>query len=306
VLDEILLKNAQRIRADERMCFAMSVPYFISNKHLNNAQMKEINEAYGEVDKDLALAQFDEIYQYCARNFRIYLIPSAAGLQDQVYVSNLGAVFEGEEDESPLVVLSRFRAKGRPGEELVGEPFFQNLGYRTLRSPHFFEGEADIKCIAPGIYVGATGMRTSSEALKWIADIASIRVIDCSINNPYLYHLDCVLFRLSASEVAVVTSVVDQSTLRSIERYANILDVPLDVGLSGATNCIRGNDEILCDENTSLMRTDAPLYEREMKKIRFLEHVAKKRNIGMKFFRTSEFIKSGAALSCMFMRLNNV
>jgi hypothetical protein len=41
VLDEILLKNAQRIRADERMCFAMSVPYFISNKHLNNAQMKE-------------------------------------------------------------------------------------------------------------------------------------------------------------------------------------------------------------------------------------------------------------------------
>jgi N-dimethylarginine dimethylaminohydrolase len=205
-----------------------------------------------------------------------------------------------------LVVLSRFRAKGRPGEELIGEPFFQNLGYRTVRSPYFFEGEADIKCIAPGVYVGAIGMRTSPEALKWIADVASIRVIECAIKNPYLYHLDCLLFRLSSSEVAVVTSVVDQLTLKSIEKHANILDVPLDIGLSGATNCIRGSDEILCDENTSLMRNDDPLYEREMNKIRFLEHVAKKRNIGIKFFQTSEFIKSGAALSCMFMRLNNI
>ena len=305
MLDDMLLKNAQRIRADGRMCFAMSVPYFISNEHLNNAQMQEINSVYGEVDRDAALAQFDEIYKYCARSFRIYLVPSASGLQDQVYVSNLGAVFEVDGRESPLVVLSRFRAKGRPGEELVGELFFQNLGYRTVRSPYFFEGEADIKSIAPGVYVGAVGMRTSHEALQWIADAASIKVIECTINNPYLYHLDCVLFRLSAAEVAVVTSVVDQPTLKAIERHANILDVPLDVGLSGATNCVRGDGEILCDENTSLMRTHDPLYEREMNKIRFLEHVAKNRNIGMKFFQTSEFIKSGAALSCMFMRFNN-
>jgi len=306
MLDEILLENAQRIRTDERMCFAMSVPYFISNDHLNNAQMQEIQATYGKIDKDVALTQFNEIYQYCTRSFRIYLVPSAPGLQDQVYVSNLGAVFDGGKEKIPLVVLSRFRAKGRPGEELVGEPFFQNLGYRTVRSPYFFEGEADIKSIAPGVYVGAAGMRTSSEALKWIADVASIQVIECSINNPYLYHLDCLLFRLSSSEVAVVTSVVDQTTLKAIERHANILDVPLEVGLSGATNCIRGNEEILCDENTSLMKSNDPLYEREISKIRFLEHIAKKRNIAIKFFRTSEFIKSGAALSCMFMRLNNI
>jgi N-dimethylarginine dimethylaminohydrolase len=98
MLDDMLLKNAQCILDDERMCFAMSVPYFISNEHLNNAQMQEISKAYGEVDRDVALAQFDEIYHYCARNFRIYLVPSMPGFQDQVYVSNLGAVFEGEED----------------------------------------------------------------------------------------------------------------------------------------------------------------------------------------------------------------
>jgi N-dimethylarginine dimethylaminohydrolase len=305
VLDDMLLKNALRIRSDEKMCFAMSVPYFISTDLLNNAQMQEINEVYGKVDRDVALAQFDEIYKYCARSFRIYLVPSAPGLQDQVYVSNLGAVFEFDGEEPPLVVLSRFRAKGRPGEELVGELFFQNLGYQTVRSPYFFEGEADIKSIAPGVYVGAIGMRTSPEALRWIADVASIHVIECTINNPYLYHLDCVLFRLSATEVAIVTSVVDRQTLRAIEQHANILDVPLDVGLSGATNCIRGHGELLCDENTSLMKVDDPLYQREMNKMRFLEHVAKKRDIGMKFFSTSEFIKSGAALSCMFMRLNN-
>jgi hypothetical protein len=72
----MLLKNAQRIRDDEKMCFAMSVPYFISNDHLNNAQMQEINETYGEVDKNIALAQFEEIYQYCARSFRIYVSAS--------------------------------------------------------------------------------------------------------------------------------------------------------------------------------------------------------------------------------------
>jgi hypothetical protein len=77
VLDDMLLKNAQRILDDDRMCFAMSVPYFISNDHLNNAQMQEINETYGGVDRDVALAQFDEIYQYCARSFRIYLVPSS-------------------------------------------------------------------------------------------------------------------------------------------------------------------------------------------------------------------------------------
>ena len=306
MLEDILLRNAQCIRTDEKMCFAMSVPYFISNDHLNNAQMRDICETYGKVDKDAALAQFNEIYQYCAKSFRIYLIPSAPGLQDQVYVSNLGAVFEGNDGESPLVVLSRFRAKGRPGEELIGEPFFRNLGYRTVRSPYFFEGEADIKSIAPGVYVGAVGMRTSPEALKWISDITSNQIIECPINNPYLYHLDCVLFRLNTSEVAVVTSVVDEPTLKSIERHSDVIDVPLHIGLSGATNCIRGSDEILCDENASLMNNDDPLYDREISKMRFLEHVAKKRNIRMKFFKTSEFIKSGAALSCMFMRLNNI
>ena len=216
MLEDILLRNAQCIRTDEKMCFAMSVPYFISNDHLNNAQMRDICETYGKVDKDAALAQFNEIYQNCAKSFRIYLIPSAPGLQDQVYVSNLGAVFEGNDGESPLVVLSRFRAKGRPGEELIGEPFFRNLGYRTVRSPYFFEGEADIKSIAPGVYVGAVGMRTSPEALKWISDITSNQIIECPINNPYLYHLDCVLFRLNTSEVAVVTSVVDQVRSRLI------------------------------------------------------------------------------------------
>ena len=301
---DLINYNACKIIEDSMMCFAMNVPYFITNEHANNAQMAEINAAYGKVDRERALEQFNEIYRYAASRFRIYLVPSQAGLQDQVYVSNLGVTFEPHGARGPLVVLSRFAAEGRAGEELVGEPFFRGLGFETVISPYLFEGEADLKAIAPGVHVGATGMRTSREALRWIEATANVKIIDCLIKDKYLYHLDCVLFRLSNDELAAVTSVIEPETLRELEKHINILDVPYEIGLAGATNCVRGNGEILCDENTLLFEPGSTLAVRERNKMDFLEMVVRKRNLNVKFFQTTEFIKSGAALSCMFMRLN--
>jgi N-dimethylarginine dimethylaminohydrolase len=286
------------------MCFAMSVPYFISNDHENNAQMVEINRAYGKVDRDKAVEQFNEIYRYCSNVFRIYIVPSLVGLQDQVYVSNLGVTFGAIGAGGPTIILSRFAAEGRAGEELVGESYFRNLGFQTMLSPYPFEGEADLKCIAPSVYVGAVGMRTTCEALRWIEETTTSRIIDCRMTDKYLYHLDCVLFRVTDRDLAVVTSAIERDTLREIEKHINVVDVPYEIGLAGATNCVRAPNELLCDENMLLFADNPTLLDREKKKMKFLEYLAKTNNLNVKLFQTTEFIKSGAALSCMFMRLN--
>ena len=74
---------------------------------------------------------------------------------------------------------------------------------------------------------------------------------------------------------------------------------------SGVTNCVRIGDHVLCASNLEELAATHPDYGYERRKVKTLEEICAKRRLEPVFFNLSEFMKSGAMLSCMVMHLNH-
>jgi N-dimethylarginine dimethylaminohydrolase len=281
--------------------FLVCAPYYLSTREPNNKLMEDLASRFPRVDRRLAFQQFHDVYKFVSDTALLHILPSVSGLQDQVYVSNLGIVMGSGTERT--VVLSNFKSAPRRGEELIGQRFFEGLGLRTEMAPAYFEGEADLKVIAPSTYVGAHGMRTCLQALRWFRNRFDVEVVECELTNPYLYHLDCVLFSLSETELLAATDWLCPSTLKSLERVADIVHVPTKAALAGATNCVRIQNHIICDDNRRLFADLPELHQNEEEKLTFLGELCERRKLSLKTFEMTEFVKSGAAMSCLFMRL---
>lgn len=283
--------------------FLMSAPLHISTEQANNVWMRELCERDRTVDRERAVRQFRKLYGFLAERALVYLLPSRPGLQDQVYVANLGVVLPHTPERT--VVVSNFRSEPRRGESEPGLEFFRQLSLKTEVAPPFFEGEADLKYLHENVYIGAHGMRTSRDALEWFAESFEMEVIPFEIDNEYLYHLDCSVFPIRRDEVVVCTEVATDETLRHIERHASIVDVPVDDADSGITNCVRIGEFVLCASHLEDLSSAHKDYAFERAKTQRLEKICSERGLTPVFFDLSEFLKSGAMLSCMVMHLNH-
>ena len=294
-----------------RPVLLMNVPLSLSTQVPNNAWMEAMNPGEREIDLDRAISQFLMVYRHLARTAVIYLLPSTPGLQDQTYVSNLGAVLPHR--ESSTIIISRFRSKPRIGEARIGIDFFRLMGFLVEQPPEtlesesvYFEGEADLKHIRSNLFVGAYGMRTSRNALTWAGKRFDMNIVPFRITDPYLYHLDCCMFRITDEAVLLCTSVADRASLRQLEQHCEIVDVPLEQARAGTTNGLLLSNQILCDSDIQELRRDSDLYSIEKSKIDFLEGVCSRFNRSLQIFCMSEFYKSGALLSCLVMPIESV
>jgi N-dimethylarginine dimethylaminohydrolase len=283
--------------------FLMSPPLSLSTEDPNNVWMREMAEDARRVDRGRALDQFLDLYRFLAARSIVYLLPSQPGLQDQAYVANLAVVLPHTADDT--VVVSNFRSEPRRGETEPGVEFFRRMSVPFEVAPRYFEGEADLKYLGGNVYVGAYGMRTSLEALRWFEQRFEMEVIPFEIDNEYLYHLDCSIFPIAREHVLVCTEAADPEALRAIERHASIIDVSVDNADSGMTNCVRIEDYVLCASNIEELSEDDENYRYEKVKIASMEEVCGKLGLTPVFFNLSEFMKSGAMLSCMVMHLNH-
>jgi N-dimethylarginine dimethylaminohydrolase len=293
---------AEPVRTHEFPEFLLCAPHYLSNQQPNNPLMEELRRHFPLIDRATALAQFRSIYRFVCEYSLVHVLPSVDGLQDQVYVSNLGITMCDEGDRT--IVLANFKSQPRRGEELIGRRYFHELGIRTELAPVYFEGEADLKAVDSTRYVGAYGMRTCREALRWIGRRFDVEVLECELTNPYLYHLDCVLFLLSETEALVATDEVDARTLRQLEKLVDVVHVPTKAALAGTTNCVKLAGHLLCDDNRRLFANLPELYECEQAKLQFLNKLCERRQLVLTPFEMTEFAKSGAAMSCLFMRLS--
>jgi N-dimethylarginine dimethylaminohydrolase len=282
--------------------FLLCAPHYLSNQQPNNRLMEDLRRHFPVIDRTNALSQFRSVYRFVCEYSLVHILPSVDGFQDQAYVSNLGITMCNENDRT--VVLSNFKSQPRRGEELIARQFFQELGIHTERAPAYFEGEADLKSVNCTQYVGAHGMRTCVEALRWFARRFDVDVLECELTNPYLYHLDCVLFLLSENEALVATDEVDTGTLRQLEKLVEVVHVPTKVALAGATNCVKLAGHLLCDDNRRLFANLSELHECEEQKLQFLDKLCERKKLILTPFEMTEFVKSGAAMSCLFMRLS--
>lgn len=278
--------------------FLLNAPFSLDTAIANNATMEKLGATGRAVDRERAFTQWRGLYHHLAAHGVVYLLPSVAGLQDQTFVANVGAMLVHLEE--PVFLVSRFRAPGRAGEAAVGQRFLDMLGVPTVVSPTEFEGEADLKYLRDGIYFGGHGLRSSTASHRFMAERFGMTVVPVPLNDPHLYHLDCILHVIDRTTVLLATAAVDRGHLRAIEAVATVIDVPLDIAYRGGTNIARVGRNLLGDVKAG----DGPLREVETAKSAFWERVAARTGLDIVTFELSEFHKSGAMLSCLVLPLN--
>ncbi len=295
--------------------FLLSAPLAMTADEPNNYFMRKRTAAQRRVDRHKAMAQFHALYAFLAARAVVYLLPSTPGLQDQPSVSNLGVVLPHLSQDT--VVISRFRTSPRVGEAAPGLAFFSLTHYEVQRPPEFFgeagtsdqrpvylEGEADLKHLRDNLYVGAWGMRTSRSGLDWLSASFDMDIIPVHMSDERLFHLDCCVLPVSHEHLIVCREAMDDISIRQLESVAELTDVPLDAAAFGITNCVILDGCILYSTDITELDRKDPDYPVEVDKIERLERIASRLGLRPVPFNLSEFYKSGAALSCLLMRLN--
>jgi N-dimethylarginine dimethylaminohydrolase len=285
--------------------YVMNFPFTLSTSDPNNIWMQELTDDELRVNKPKAYKQFMDLYQFMAGGSLVYLLPSEGNLQDQVYVANLGLQLPHIKNENHIL-LSNFTSDPRKGEELVGEKFFNQMGYKTHISPYKWEGEADIKYLYDNVYVGGYGIRSNIKAYEWMEENFDMNILKVAMVDEYLYHLDCSIFALNQDQTLICTELYDEDEIKMLEKHTEIIDINVDDSLGGLTNSVKYGNMILCASNISEMKKSHEYYEGEKHKIETLEKICSNAGMEPVIFNLSEYMKSGAMLSCMVMHLNRV
>ncbi len=285
--------------------YLMNVPFSLAADTPNNAWMDEMPSGARHIDIDRAINQFLQLYHFMAGDALVYLLPTpkTSGLQDLVYCANMGVILEHLPDKKS-VVLSNFTTEVRRPETAVGQQFFDAMGYHVTVPPWHFEGDAELKHLHDNIYAGGHGIRSDKRAYDWMEQEFDMRVIRLEETDPYLYHLDCTVMPLTREDTLVCTEMYTQEEIRKLEAVTNIVDVSVDDCYSGICNSIRLGNSLLNASNIHEMKAGDDYYEEEKHKNRSLEDIAVRFAFEVSFFNLSEYMKSGALLSCMVMHLN--
>ena len=285
--------------------YLLNVPFSLNADVANNVWMEEIQSNERHVDKRKAVNQFVQLYNFIASEAVVYLLPTPRlfGLQDLVYTANLGVVLDHLPDHN-TVVLSNFSSQVRIPETEVGKGFFEEMGYNVYVSPYHFEGEAELKHLFGNVYIGGYGTRSDKRSYEWMEEQFGMKILPLKETDPYLYHLDCTVFPLTREETLVCTQNYTKEEIRQIEAVTNIIDIGIDDVYSGLCNSVRMGNIILNASNLHEMKRSDEYYESERQKNRLLEDIGAKYGFEVAFFNLSEFLKSGALLSCMVMHLN--
>ena len=288
-----------------RPSFLMCPPFSHSTAQKNNVWMAEYTGNSGQIDRHRGLVQFLDLYNFIAADALVYLLPAPArcDLQDLVFAANLAFVPE-HLLERDVAIVSNYTSPPRQGETPLGVAFFEAMGYRTVVAPFRFEGDAEIKHLHDNIYIGGFGERTDRRVYDWMAERFDMTVIPVEEVDPHLYHLDCTVFPLTAGETLVCTEMLNKTELAAIEKVTAIIDVPVDIAFNGLCNSVRFHNNILNASNIHDLRAGTDDYRLELAKNRLLEDICATRGFEPVFFNLSEYMKSGAMLSCLLLHLN--
>ena len=285
--------------------YVMNFPHTFSTNNPNNIWMKEMSKEELFINRPKAYKQFMDLYNFMAGQSLVHLLPSEENFQDLIYVANLGLQLSHIKDENHIL-LSNYTSLPRQGEEYVGKKFFNQMGYKTHISPHKWEGEADIKYLKDNIYIGGYGIRSDIKTYKWMEENFNMKIVKVKMVDEYMYHLDCSIFPLNNNKTMVCTELYDKAELSHISRYTDIINIDVEDSMYGLANSVRLGNMILCASNISELKRTNEFYEGEKHKIESLEKICSNEGMEPVIFNLSEYMKSGAMLSCMIMHLNRV
>jgi N-dimethylarginine dimethylaminohydrolase len=178
------------------------------------------------------------------------------------------------------------------------------MGYEIHVPPTKFEGEAELKHLHDNVYVGGYGTRSEKETYDWMERNFDMRVVRLRLSDPYLYHLDCMVFPITSENTLVCTELIEQKEIAALEKVTNVIPVSADECYSGICNSVRMPSVVLNSSHIQDLKARTEDYELEIQKNRKLEDIAANLALEVSYFNLSEYHKSGALLSCMVMHLN--
>ena len=282
--------------------FMMNIPSSYDTAVRNNVWMEEYDDEDIIVNKPKAIREMWEVYSFLASQGFVYLLPTPIDckLQDLVFVANNGIVLQ----HTPIYIGSNFKATNRIGEEVIGMRFFDSLGYKTIRSPFEFEGEAELKYLRDNIYIGGYGIRSDKRAYEWMESEFGMNIIKLELKDPKNYHLDCTIFPLTNESVIVVVDSFTKEEIKSIEKVADIIPITMDQAHTGLTNSVRVNNYLLNASDIDFLSKRSEDYRYESDKNRRLEQIAADNAMEVCYFNLEEYMKGGGLLSCLVLHVN--
>jgi len=289
----------------ERPSFLLNFPFSYSTGHPNNPWMTDLSTTGRQPDYKRAATQFLQLYRGLAAEALVYLLPTPRtnDLQDLIYVANLGIVL-GHLPDKNTVVVSNFTSAPRRGETAVGVHFFEGMGYDVKVPTTKFEGEAELKHLHDNVYVGGYGIRSERATNDWMERTFDMRIVPVRLQDPYLYHLDCLLFPITSKATLVCTELFTKKEIAALEKVTEVIPVTVDDCYSGICNSVRLPTTVLNSSHIHDLKAGTEDYRVELAKNRRLEDIANDLAMEVSYFNLSEFHKSGALLSCMVLHLN--
>ena len=289
----------------ERPAFLLNFPFSYGTGSPNNPWMTDMADDKRRPDFKRASVQFLELYRNISAEGLVYILPTPQGaaLQDLIYTANLGIVLEHLPDKN-TVVISNFTSPPRRGETPVGVNFFKDLGYNVHVAPTKFEGEAELKHLYDNVYIGGYGIRSDKATYEWMERKFDMQIIKVRETDPYLYHLDCLIFPITSENTMVCTELFTKKEVAAMEKFTNVIPVTADECYSGICNSVRLPNMVCNSSHLHDLKAGTEDYQYEITKNRKLEDVAANLALEVVYFNLSEFHKSGALLSCMVMHLN--
>jgi len=285
------------------MKLALVEPTYLSADIANNAWMEDIPPEERKVNLEVAQRQWFNLYSILTQGSVVYLVPPKQGLQDQVYVVNAAEVLPHMQIDQKrnVAILSNFKAAGRAGEEIEFKKLAENLGYEIYQCPYYFEGEAELKWLNDNVYVGGYGIRTSKRAHTWLTQEFGCKIIPVETDE-WLYHLDCLIFPIS-NDYCIINEDIPSDTKDEIKKYTNVIEVNYNACLEGITNSFKLNDLVLNADVSKGYKNSPQALKQIQSEQAVLNEICTKLGLTPVYIDLSEYLKSGALLSCMILHL---
>lgn len=250
--------------------------YFGVSYEINPWMSKQI----GQVNQDLAIAQWEALYNSISSVAEVKLLDPVENLPDLVFTANAGIVC------SDIAIVSRFAKVERQKEEPHYTHWFIDNSYLTVNINSNYEGAGDHLIDSFGIHWLGTGFRTDKAAALELSKILNVRINVLELVDPRWYHLDTCFCPLSGGELLwypEAFSTISQRIIRNT--FDTLIDITQEDALNFACNtvCLDRNIYIPANSNTSNVLADLGYNVQE--------------------FNLSEFMRAGGAAKCLVLQI---
>jgi arginine dihydrolase len=209
----------------------------------------------GLVRNDVAVEQWNRLYEIVAGLTNVAVIEGAPALPDMCFVANAGLLV------ADRFIPSVFRFIQRQPESPLFSDWFADSGYEIapLGGDDTFEGEGDAllaDCEAEYIWAGY-GMRSSLESHRSLTERLNIEVVSLRLIDERFYHLDTCFFPLPGGRVVYYPPAFDEASLGEIRHRVPTdrrLEVSESDALRFACNAVRVDDTLITNHVSHELR----------------------------------------------------